>query len=83
MRNTIILGTFIALLGLGAVAQASDQTGSSDNDAIQVTREASHDDRGGGRYHRHERSERSRDRRDSREHGRSSHDEMREGRDRR
>ena len=82
MRNTIILGTFIALLGLGAVAQASDRTGSSDNDEIQVTREASHDDRS-GRYHRYERSERSRDRHDSREHGRSSHDEMREGRDRR
>jgi hypothetical protein len=82
MRNTIILGTFIALLGLGAVAQASDQTGSNDNDAIQVTREASHDERG-DRHHRYERSERSRDRHDSRERGRTSHDVTREGRERR
>ena len=61
MRNTIILGSLVALLGLGSAALASDQSGLNDNDTAQVTREASNDGRG-DRRHRYERSERSRDR---------------------
>jgi hypothetical protein len=79
MRNTIILGSLVALLGLGSAALASDQSGLNDNDTAQVTREASNDGRG-DRRHRYERSERSRDRHESREHRRSSH-ERNESRD--
>lgn len=70
MRRTIILGSLIALLGLGSAAQASDQ--SDLNNGMQVRREASNDGRG-DRY-RSEHGRRSRDDRqhESREHGRRS-----------
>ncbi len=68
MRNTIILGTLLALFGLVAVAQASDHSGSRDQDRLRVSRDVSNDGRG-DRHDRYERKHRSRDRHDeSREH---------------
>jgi hypothetical protein len=89
MRNTIILGSLLALIGLGAaVAQASDQAEMINQDAMQATREASNDGRG-DRRHQYEATERSRHRsHESREHRRKSNDgtethERREHQDRR
>ena len=73
MRNTVILGSLFALLGLGSAALASDQSGMYDSDTAQVTRQTSNDDRG-NRRERYEHGKRYRDRHhESREHSRSSH----------
>lgn len=71
MRKTIILGSLIALLGLGSVALASDRSDRNDSGTAQVTRQASNDD---GDRHRRSGARRSRDDRqhESREHGRRS-----------
>jgi hypothetical protein len=74
MRNTIILGGLIALLGLGTAALANDRSGLIDDDTARVTREASNDGRG-ERHHRYEHGRRYRDRNhESREHRRWSNE---------
>lgn len=86
MRNTLILGTLLALFGVASVVQASDRSQSRDGDTvqvsreadtIQVSREASHD---GDRHDRYERKDRSRhhESRDRRHESRAGHDESRE-----
>ena len=80
MRNTLILGTLLALFGVASVVQAGDRSQSRDRDTVQVSREASHD---GDRHDRYERKDGSRERhhesRERRHESRAGHDESREG----
>ena len=71
MRNTIIIGSALALIGFTSVAQASDWYRTSDQGGARTYRELSDDARG----ERHERYER-RDRRHR--EGRERHRESRE-----
>ncbi len=72
MRNTIILGTLLALFGLASIAQASDRPKLIDRDTAQVTREASGDSRG-----------EQPDQNEQRDRSRQGHDEAGEQPDRR
>jgi hypothetical protein len=76
MRNTIILGTLLALFGVASVVQASDWSQSRDGDTVQVRREASHD---GIRHDRYERKDGSRERHHESGERREAPDESREG----
>lgn len=51
MRNTIIIGSVLALIGFASVAQASDWSRTSDQGGARAYRELSHDARG-ERYER-------------------------------
>ncbi len=83
MRNSIILGTFLALFGLAAVAYASDRPQSGDQSGIQAASDASNDGRGES-HDRYERKDRTGDRHDeSRDRSRGGHDESSERHDRR
>jgi hypothetical protein len=70
MRKTIILGSLIALLGLGSAAQASDH--SDLNNGTQVRREASNDGRGDRNRSEHGRRSGDDRQHEFREHGRRS-----------
>lgn len=78
MRNTIILGTLLALFGVASVVQAGDRSQSRDGDTVQVRQEASHD---GDRHDRYERKDGSRERHHASGERREGHDESREGRE--
>ena len=74
MRNSIVIGSVLALVGLASVAQASDWSKLSGRDATRVNREVSDDGRG-DRHDRYERREQSHERRDqSGERRRESHE---------
>jgi hypothetical protein len=79
MRNIIMLGSFIALLGFGSVGLAVAQTNPSPSDAVQTqdTPKAV----GGDRLDRHEAKERAGDHRDRQ--SREEQDESRERHERR
>ena len=82
MRNTIVIGTLLAVVGFAAMAQASDRSKTIDRDEISTTGEVSHDSRG-DRHDRYERKNRTRERHDeSHERSRERHD-AREQHDRR
>ncbi len=61
MRNTIIVGSILALVGFASVVQASDRSKRSDHDVSRVHSEVSDDTRR-ERHNRYERSDRSRER---------------------
>jgi hypothetical protein len=86
MRNTIIIGSVLALVGFASVAQAGDRYNVSDPDAARVHREVSDDGRG-ERHDRYEGRDRSRERHDEtserRHESREMHDESHEKRDHR
>jgi hypothetical protein len=78
MRNTIIIGSVLALIGFASAAQASDWHRTSDQSAARVHREASDDSRG-ERHDRYERKgrhhgEAGERHRESREMHRKSHE---------
>ncbi len=68
MRNTLILGTLLALFGVASVVQASDRSQSRDGDTVRVSREADtirairEASRDGDRHDRSESKDRSRKR---------------------
>jgi hypothetical protein len=73
MRNTIVIGTLLAVVGLAGMAQASDRSKTIDRDGISTTGEVSHDRRG-DRHDRYERKNRTRERHDeSHERSRERH----------
>lgn len=74
MRNTIFIGTLLAIVGFAAMAQASDRSKTIDRDAVSTTGKMSHDSRG-DRHDRYERTNRTRERHDgSHERSRERHD---------
>lgn len=77
MRKTIIFGALAALLGLTAVAQASDDNRSAMRQADQVTQERSADGRSSD-YDRYERRENARDMRENHDNDRDGHHQGRE-----
>jgi len=82
MRNTIVIGTLLAVFGFAAVAQASDRSKMIDRDGVSTIGEVSHESRG-DRHDRYERKDRTRERHDeSHERARERHD-VREQHDRR
>ena len=82
MRNTIVVGTLLAIVGFAAMAQASDRSTTIDRDGVSTTGEVSHDSRG-DRHDRYERKNRTRERHgESHERSRERHD-TREPHDRR
>jgi hypothetical protein len=83
MRNTIIIGSVLALVGFASAVHAGDWYNVSDRGTARVEREASDDSRG-ERRERYERGDRSRERHDeSRQHRRESREFHYERNDRR
>jgi hypothetical protein len=86
MRNTIIIGSVLALVGFASVAQARDSYKVGDRDTARVHREVSDDSRG-ERHDRYERRDQSRERHDEtnerRHESRETHSESNEKRDHR
>jgi len=86
MQNTIMLGSFVALLELGSVALAIAETNSPATDAAPANQEA-HKEGRGDRIDRREPGEHARDRRDDaneqRRESREEHDVSRERYERR
>jgi hypothetical protein len=86
MRNTIIIGSVLALVGFVSAAQASDWRNVSDQGTARMHREVSDDSRS-ERHDRYERGDRSRERHDEiserRRESREMHDESNERRDHR
>jgi hypothetical protein len=70
MRSTIIIGSVVALLGFGTLAQASDGYEDHDRSTTRVDRRVADDSRS-ERHDRYERRDRSGERRDA---GRSRHE---------
>jgi hypothetical protein len=82
MRKTIMLGSFVALLGLGTAGLALAQTNPPPSDTVQV-QDTSKEARG-DRPDRREAKEHARDHRDdAKEPGREGRDETRERHERR
>ncbi|MDO8875299.1 MAG: hypothetical protein Q8M24_08445 [Pseudolabrys sp.] len=77
MRKTIIFGALAALLGLAAVAQASDDDRSFTTGAGQVAQERTTDGRDSD-HDRYERREHARDMRENHDDDRDGHHRGRE-----
>jgi hypothetical protein len=85
MRSTIVIGSVVALLGFGTLAQASDGYEDHDRTATRIDHRVADDSRS-ERHDRYERRDRSGERRDagrSRHESRERHDESHEERDHR